>query len=41
MKTLIFCALAAVLFSLPLKASIKTEEVSYSEGGTTLKGFLA
>ena len=41
MKTLVFCALAAVLFSLPLKASIKTEEVSYSEGGTTLKGFLA
>ena len=41
MKTLVFCALAAVLFSLPLRASIKTEEVSYSEGGTTLKGFLA
>jgi dienelactone hydrolase len=41
MKMLVICALAAVLFSLPSKASIKTEELSYSEGGTTLKGFLA
>ena len=41
MKTLVVYALAVVLFSLPSKASIKTEEVSYSEGGTTLKGFLA
>jgi dienelactone hydrolase len=33
--------LATVLLALPLHAAIKTEEVTYSEGGTTLKGFLA
>jgi len=41
MKTLLASALAVVFFSLPLKASIKTEEVTYSEGSTKLKGFLA
>jgi dienelactone hydrolase len=41
MKSLLVCALAAVFLSPPLKASIETKEVTYSEGGTTLKGFLA
>ena len=41
MKTLIACALSALFFSFPLKASIKTQEVTYSAGDTAMKGFLA
>jgi dienelactone hydrolase len=41
MKTLLAGALAAVCLASPLRASIKTEVVTYSEGGATLKGFLA
>lgn len=41
MKTLLACALIAVLFASASRASIKTEEVNYSEGDTKLKGFLA
>lgn len=41
MKTLLASVLIAVLVAPASRASIKTEEVSYSEGGTTLKGFLA
>ena len=41
MKSLLLCALATVLLSLPLKAAIKTQEVTYSAGDTTMKGFLA
>ena len=41
MKALLIGALAAVFFSLPVKASIATKEVTYSEGSTNMKGFLA
>jgi len=41
MKTLLSCALIAVVFASASRASIKTEEVNYSEGDTKLKGFLA
>jgi dienelactone hydrolase len=41
MKTLLLGALAAVFFSSPLNASIQTKEVTYSEGSTQMKGFLA
>ena len=41
MKTLLAGAFAAVFFSLSLEASIKTQEVTYSAGDTTMKGFLA
>lgn len=41
MKTLLACALIAVLLASASRASIKTEEVNYSEGGAKLKGFLA
>ena len=41
MKTFLASGLAAVFFSCSLKASIKTEEVTYSEGSTQMKGFLA
>ncbi|HEY5744415.1 MAG TPA: dienelactone hydrolase family protein [Terrimicrobiaceae bacterium] len=41
MKTLLAGALALTFLAYPLRAAIKTEEVKYSEGGTTLKGFLA
>ncbi len=41
MKTFLACALATLFFSFPLRASIKTQEVTYSAGDTTMKGFLA
>ena len=41
MKTLLLCAFAAALVASSLGASIKTEEVTYSEGTTKMKGFLA
>lgn len=41
MKILPACALAVILLAAASHASIKTEELSYSEGGTTFKGFLA
>ena len=41
MKILPVCAVAVVLLTAPSYAGIKTEEVTYSEGGTTFKGFLA
>ena len=41
MKTLFICALTAIVLSSSLQASVKTKEVTYSEGGTTMKGFLA
>ena len=41
MKTLLLGALAAVFFSSSLNASMKTKEVTYSEGSTQMKGFLA
>ncbi len=41
MKILLVSAFAVVLLASASHASIKAEEVSYSEGGTTFKGFLA
>lgn len=41
MKTLLTWGLLAVLVTSASQASIKTEQVTYSEGGTNLKGFLA
>ncbi|HEY5704109.1 MAG TPA: dienelactone hydrolase family protein [Terrimicrobiaceae bacterium] len=41
MKTLLVWTLAAVFLSSSLNAAIKTKDITYSEGGTTLKGFLA
>ncbi|HEU4678553.1 MAG TPA: dienelactone hydrolase family protein [Terrimicrobiaceae bacterium] len=41
MKTLFSFALVAAFVASAAHASIKTEEVSYSEGGNTFKGFLA
>jgi dienelactone hydrolase len=41
MKILLACVLVAVVATSPSHASIKTAEVTYSEGGTNLKGFLA
>ena len=41
MKTLLSFALLAVVVASASHASIKTEEVTYSEGGKTFKGFLA
>ena len=42
MKNLfLYCALTVVFLSPTLKASITTKEVTYSEGSTQMKGFLA
>jgi dienelactone hydrolase len=41
MKTLLARAFVAVLLTSASYASIKTQEITYSEGGTTFKGFLA
>jgi dienelactone hydrolase len=41
MKILLLCALAAIFFTSPLNASTKTKEVTYSQGNTKMKGFLA
>ena len=41
MKILPACAMAVILFAAASHASVKTEELTYSEGGTTFKGFLA
>jgi dienelactone hydrolase len=41
MKILLVSAFAVVLLASALQGSIKSEEISYSEGGTTFKGFLA
>jgi dienelactone hydrolase len=41
MKILPACAMAVILLAAASHASIKTEELTYSEGGTTFKGFLA
>ncbi len=41
MKTVLAAAVLAAFLSSSLQASIKTQEVSYSVGNTTMKGFLA
>jgi dienelactone hydrolase len=41
MKTFFAWILAVAFLSCPLIASIETKEMTYSEGGTTMKGFLA
>jgi dienelactone hydrolase len=40
-KALFVGSVAVAYLSSPLRASIETKEVTYSEGGTTMKGFLA
>jgi dienelactone hydrolase len=41
MKIQSACAMAVILLAAASHASVKTEELTYSEGGTTFKGFLA
>ena len=41
MKILSACAMAVICLAAASHASVKTQELTYSEGGTTFKGFLA